>query len=149
MDLIADTNAIVGELLRARGRALLAHPELAWFTTEEIASAVHHEVCRRVGVLTEEQGIAPGTAATIGAETVRLFDTAVRIVPRATYTPLLTIAATRIVDPDDRATVALALAMGAGIWTLDRDFFGIGPPVWSTDVQIRHLVTVPNSTPSK
>ncbi len=68
-----------------------------------------------------------------------LFDTTVRIIPRATYMPLLASAEARIGDPDDRATVALALATGAGIWTLDRDFFGIGLPVWNTDVLIRHV----------
>lgn len=141
MDLIADTSAIVSELLRARGQALLRHPMLTWFATEEIASEVHHEVPRRVSALGARRGLAHATAAALGANTLHLFDTTIRIIPRTTYTPLLASAATRIGDPDDRATVALALAMGAGIWTLDHDFFGIGLPVWSTDVLLRHIAT--------
>jgi len=85
--------------------------------------------------------LAHATAAALGASTLHLFDTTIRIIPRTTYTPLLASAATRIGDPDDRATVALALAMGAGIWTLEHDFFGIGLPVWSTDVLLRHIAT--------
>lgn len=141
MDLIVDTSAIVGELLRARGRALLTHPDLTWFATEEIASEVRHEVRRRTVALTARQGLAPDAAAELGAATLRLFDAAVRIVPRAAYLPLFASARARIADPHDWSAVALALATGAGIWTLDRDFFGVGLPIWSTAVLIRYLAT--------
>jgi predicted nucleic acid-binding protein len=139
MDLIADTSALVGELLRERGRALLTHPELTWFATEEIASEVHHEARRRIAALAARRGLAVATSAEFGARTLHLFDTAVRIIPRATYMPLLASAEARIGDPDDRATVALALATGVGIRTLDRDFFAIGLPVRDTDVLIGHI----------
>ncbi len=82
-----------------------------------------------------------GVAARSEAETLNLFDSIVQIVPQVTYAPLLPLAAGRIADPDDRPTVALALTINAGIWTLDRDFFGIGLPVWSTDVLFRHVAT--------
>ncbi len=36
-------------------------------------------------------------------------------------------------DSTDWPTVALALALGVGIWTADRDFFGCGVPVWTTE----------------
>jgi predicted nucleic acid-binding protein len=36
-------------------------------------------------------------------------------------------------DPRDWPTVALALALEAGIWTADTDFLGYGVPTWTTD----------------
>jgi predicted nucleic acid-binding protein len=42
-------------------------------------------------------------------------------------------------DADDASTVGLALALECGVWTQDRDFFGCGLPVWSTDVLRRYL----------
>jgi predicted nucleic acid-binding protein len=141
MYLIADTNVVVGELLRTRGRYLLEHQYITWFVTEEIASEVHHEVRRRLAAITARHGTATAAAAETGADMLQLFDTITQIVPQAAYEPLLPLAAGRIGDPDDQPTVALALTINAGIWTLDRDFFGIGLPVWSTDVLLRHVAT--------
>lgn len=138
MYLIADTNVVVGELLRARGHYLLKHQYITWFVTEEIASEVDHEIRRRVAAITVRHGT---TAAAAGAAMLQLFDSIVQIVPQATYAPLLPLAAGRIADPDDQPTVALALTINAGIWTLDRDFFGSGLPVWSTDALLRHVAT--------
>ncbi len=80
-----------------------------------------------------------GVAARSEAETLNLFDSIVQIVPQAAYGPLLPLAAGRIADPDDQPTIALALTINAGIWTRERDFFGIGLPVWSTDVLLHHV----------
>jgi predicted nucleic acid-binding protein len=44
-------------------------------------------------------------------------------------------------DPNDWPTVALALALGCGIWTADRDFFGCGVPVWTTETLLTHVET--------
>lgn len=33
----------------------------------------------------------------------------------------------------DWPVLAAAMALGAGIWSHDRDFFGVGVPVWSND----------------
>ena len=38
----------------------------------------------------------------------------------------------------DWPVLAAALALDAGIWSNDRDFFGVGVPVWSTHT-IRHI----------
>lgn len=48
-------------------------------------------------------------------------------------------------DSRDIPTVALALWLGCGIWTIDRDFFGCGLPVWSTDVLHGYLDRVAGS----
>jgi hypothetical protein len=45
-------------------------------------------------------------------------------------------------DPDDWPTVALALAVDAGIWTRDADFLGCGLPTWITETLLAHLEDV-------
>ena len=42
-------------------------------------------------------------------------------------------------DPKDVPTVALALTFACGIWTGDRDFFGCGVPVWTTETLLGYL----------
>jgi predicted nucleic acid-binding protein len=42
---------------------------------------------------------------------------------------------------DDWHCLAGALALDSHIWTSDRDFFGVGVPVWST-ANLRHLAGV-------
>ncbi len=37
MRLVADASALVAELLRARGHALLTHPTIDWMASEEVA----------------------------------------------------------------------------------------------------------------
>jgi predicted nucleic acid-binding protein len=55
-------------------------------------------------------------------------------VPVAVYAHLQPIARARLPrDPNDWPTVALALALGAGIWTGDNDFLGCGLPTWTTE----------------
>jgi predicted nucleic acid-binding protein len=139
MDLIADASAIVAELLRARGRALLRHPDIAWFATEEIRSEVHHEVVRRIAILAQRQQLTTEEATLLAQRTLQLFDDAVRIIPQSVYIPLQEAAYLRISDPQDWSAIALALVSGAGIWTEDRDFFGVGLPIWSTRVLLAHL----------
>lgn len=47
-------------------------------------------------------------------------------------------------DPDDWPTVAVALLLDADIWSEDRDFFGCGVSVWTTQTLIAHLFTDTN-----
>lgn len=42
-------------------------------------------------------------------------------------------------DIDDWPLVACAMAFDCPIWTEDRDFFGIGIPVWSSDLVDQYL----------
>jgi predicted nucleic acid-binding protein len=44
-------------------------------------------------------------------------------------------------DPKDWPSVALALAIDAGIWSEDRDFFGCGLATWTTPVLDHYLTT--------
>jgi len=73
-----------------------------------------------------------GEAATLAA-----LDAAADIitaVPASSYEPLRAAALARIGprDPDDWPVLACALLLNCPIWTEDRDFFGVGVPVWTT-----------------
>jgi predicted nucleic acid-binding protein len=139
MDLIADASAVVAELLRARGRALLSHPDVRWFTTVEIQGEVRHEVVRRIRILADRQQLPAEQAITLTQRALLLFEETVSVIPQGVYTPFADLARARIGDPQDWSAIALALASGASIWTEDRDFFGVGLPVWNTRVLLKHL----------
>ena len=47
MIVVADASVLVAELMRARGRALMYHPQLDVLVTEEQWSETQHELDRR------------------------------------------------------------------------------------------------------
>jgi len=51
---IADASALVAELLRARGRALLVHPDLRVVVAEEQWDETQHELLRRLDAIIEQ-----------------------------------------------------------------------------------------------
>ena len=73
-----------------------------------------------------------GEAATLAA-----LDAAADIitaVPARRYASMRSAAMARIGprDPDDWPVLACALLLNCPIWTEDRDFFGVGVPIWTT-----------------
>ncbi len=73
-----------------------------------------------------------GEAATLAA-----LDAAAEIitaVPANSYEPMRAAALARMGsrDPDDWPVLACALLLNCPIWTEDRDFFGVGVPIWTT-----------------
>ncbi len=73
-------------------------------------------------------------------DAIALAEAKVAIVYHEVYLSYETVARNRIPrDPNDWFTVALALAVGAGIWTLDNDFLGCGVATWTTDTLLTHL----------
>ena len=79
-----------------------------------------------------KHGIAPETSF-LGIEAVRGL---VKEIPAEITDPLRKEALIRIGgrDPDDWPIIAAALALGCPIWTEDKDFFGTGLPVWTSDL---------------
>lgn len=62
------------------------------------------------------------------------------VVPEAGYRQQEAAALARISrDPNDWLTLAVALALDAGIWTNDHDFFGCGASAWITETLLPHL----------
>jgi predicted nucleic acid-binding protein len=140
MRLIVDTNILIGEFIRERGRRLIGMASLELLITEVAWSEFEHELPQRLtrleaqGRLTSE-GRARLRRAILGLATARL-----TVVPRIAYAYLAAEARARIPrDPDDWPTVAAALATRGAIWTADCDFLGCGLPTWTTDTLIATL----------
>ena len=73
-------------------------------------------------------------------DAIALAEAEVSLIPHEVYAVLETRARARIPrDPDDWPTVALALVLSTGIWTLDNDFLGCGLPTWTTDTLLAYL----------
>lgn len=85
------------------------------------------------------------TAAVLRTEGESALRAAVTVIPAAVYGPREADAQQRLEGHcalDDWPSVALALALGGecdGIWTDDRDYFGTGVAIWSTDALRRVL----------
>jgi predicted nucleic acid-binding protein len=144
MQLVVDTSVLVAELLRVRGRFLLTRPSLELVVTPNIMSETAYEVRRRLRVMVTLGTLLDDEAslALVEAEAIRA--DAIGVVAEDHYAERIVEARRRMLhDPDDVSTVALALVLDCGIWTSDRDFFGCGLPVWSTDVLRRHLEFAP------
>jgi len=62
------------------------------------------------------------------------------IIPEADYVAHEEEALDRVPrDARDWPIAALAIALGCGVWTEDRDFFGCGVPVWTTQTLVTHV----------
>ena len=143
--LVADTNVLVSELLRARGRAWLARPGPMLFVTERVDGEFRYELSRRMEAVGARAALAPELLTRMHAEALVLYREKVTVIPAEPYAALEAVARARVPgDPDDWPTAALALLLGAALWTEDRDFFGCGLPVWRTEV----LYTTPTGPQS-
>jgi predicted nucleic acid-binding protein len=140
MQLVVDANILVAELLRVRGLKLLTDPSLQLCTTAQIASETAHELRRRLRAMVERGRLFQHEAIASLEVAESIMTTSIAMFADHEFADHLHEAHVRIPqDADDAPTVALALAFDCGIWTQDRDFFGCGLPVWSTEVVRRHL----------
>jgi len=88
---------------------------------------------QRVATLVQRERLGQPPADDLIAAASALVDAAVTIVVDAVYASERGRALARIPrDPDDWPTVALALVLDAGIWTIDADFLGCDLPTWTT-----------------
>jgi predicted nucleic acid-binding protein len=145
--LVVDASILVEEGLRSRGRRLLRDPALDLAVAEEAWSETEYERRKRLALLVERGNLEPAQAVQLAAEG-SVIDERLTVASVSTYLDRLEEARWRVPrDPQDVPTVALALAFDCGIWTSDRDFFGCGLPVWSTEVLQHHLESMPQSLP--
>jgi predicted nucleic acid-binding protein len=139
--LAADASAVVAESLRSRGRRLISHADRELYATERTWSEIVHEIGRRIGAQVRHGRFTLGESAFVHARALALLTRKVTIVTEAEYGQYEAEARDRIPqDSNDWPTVALALSLDIGIWASDRDFFGCGVPVWTTDTLLTHLV---------
>jgi predicted nucleic acid-binding protein len=140
MRLVVDASTLVAEVLRARGRRLLAHPALDLIVAADAWGETEHEFRKRVTLLTARGHLDSTAASQLLEEALTAVASRTTIVPAAVYATYMEEARRRVPrDARDAPTVALALALDCGIWTQDQDFFGCGLPVWTTDTLQLHL----------
>ncbi len=134
MRLAVDASVLVAEALRVRGRRLLANPSLDLFVADEAWDETQHELSRRVALLVERGRLEAVLAEELLGEVLKTLALGVTRVPAEAYSDQMEEAMRRIPhDLRDAPTVALAMTLGCGIWTADRDVFGCGVPVWTTE----------------
>ena len=144
MLVVADASVLVAELLRERGRALIANPILRIVVAEDQWRETQYELGRRTDLLVKQGRLTAEHASVIQEAIQMLVDNQVmEVIPRADYEQMEATARRRIPrDPNDWPPVALALSLGAGILTSDNDFLGCGYPTWTVDTlreELAHL----------
>ena len=140
MKLATDASSLVAESLRARGAEIIAHKDLTLYIAVPTWSEVEHELDRRLTAMVRQGRLALVRRDRVLTETLTALATSLTIVTEVEYGQYEAEARDRIPqDPNDWPTVALALALGIGIWASDRDFFGCGVPVWTTQALLAHL----------
>jgi predicted nucleic acid-binding protein len=143
MRLVIDANILVSELLRQRGRALIAHPALRIAIAENVWDEAEYELRRRLIIMARRSDSPEEAADALLASMFAVVTTHIAQIPAVVYDFHETVARSRIPrDPDDWHTVALALASDAAIWTADADFLGCGIATWTTDTLLAHLAYV-------
>lgn len=141
MKIAVDASALVAEVLRVRGRFLVEHPDLDLYIAATTWSEVEHEVGRRMRAMVVHGRLSSVRFDEVYSGTLLGLRRQITIVSAAAYQEFEVEARARVPrDPNDWPTVAVALALDAGIWTHDYDFFGCGVPVWITETLLAHLV---------
>jgi predicted nucleic acid-binding protein len=140
---VADASVLVAELLRRRGRELLAHPTLRVVVAEQQWEETEHELAKRLEAIIGQDRMSAEQAAMLRDAISGLIDARViEVIPRAFYAHLESVARRRVPrDPNDWPPVALALALDAGILTGDHDFLGCGCPTWTVDTLRQELAS--------
>ena len=140
MRLVVDANILVGELLRDRGRTLIADPRTELFIAAQAWGEAQYELRKRAILYAERRG-SKNLEGLLGIA-FEIAETHITVVGFDEYAKHETEARGRIPrDPDDWSTVALALTLSADIWTLDGDFLGCGVATWTSETLITKLVT--------
>lgn len=133
MRLVVDANILVSELLRVKGRALLADERLELFVAARAWEEAQHELRKRTAMIAERGHLPEALAADVLAAGVALAEKRATVLGEAEYGRFKNEALARLPnDPDDWPTVALALALEADIWTQDKDFLGCGVATWTS-----------------
>ena len=134
MRLVVDTSVLVGELLRAGGRALLGDDRLGLFLPERMWGETRVELPRRAKAFVRRRGLDPSVAHELTALCLTAVDANIVVLDEAIYSALEDEARARSLrDPGDWPVVACALALSCGVWTNDNDFLGTGVPTWTTE----------------
>ena len=134
MRLVVDANILVGELLRARGRELIADKRLELFLAAKVWEEAQHELRKRVDIIAEQKNLSEEIATAILAVATTSAEQRLTVSDEIEYSHFKQEALARIPrDPDDWHSVALALTRETDIWTQDKDFLGCGVGTWTSE----------------
>ena len=140
MRLVVDTNILVAELLKKRGRALINSPNLELLLAEKMKNEAQYELQKRVSIIVNKGNLTPEEGQFQLKVALGIIDRKIVTFPLSYYQSFKAEARKRIPrDPNDWETVALALALSAAIWTEDYDFFGCGCPTWTTQTLLLQI----------
>ena len=125
MRLVVDANILVGELLRVRGRELVADSRTELFMAARAWNETQYELRKRATLFAERRGVA--ALQDLLERAIEVAEAHVTVVGPDEYAEYEEEARRRMPrDPDDWPTVAAALALEADIWTADGNFLGCG-----------------------
>ena len=140
MHLVVDTNILVAELLRQRGRDLIISEKLSLFLAEKMRNEVEYELEKRINIIIDRKNLRPELGKLQLETALNLIDLKIKTIPLVAYQSFEQEARKRIPrDPNDWETVALAMTLSASIWTEDYDFFGCGCATWPTETLLLQL----------
>ncbi|NEP77588.1 MAG: nucleotide-binding protein, PIN domain-containing protein [Okeania sp. SIO3B3] len=140
MRLVVDTNILVAELLRIRGRDLIFSQSLELFLAEKMKSEAQYELQKRISIIVNKSNLTPEEGQLELERALGLINNRITTVSLSYDQSFEAEARKRIPrDPNDWETVALALALPAAIWTEDYDFFGCGCPTWTTQTLLLQI----------
>ncbi|MCC7368492.1 MAG: nucleotide-binding protein, PIN domain-containing protein [Chloroflexi bacterium] len=134
MRLAVDASVLVAELTRRRGRSLISLSALEFVVAAHAWDEVTYELPRRLAARERHGRLVSGGADLVLRKCLSLAAAYVTVVPSVAYESFEALARRRVPrDPRDWPTVALAMALEAGIWTADADCLGCGLPTWTTE----------------
>ena len=140
MILAVDANVLVGLLLRPAGQALVRHSALNLSVADVAWAEAEHNLRRRVLGMLQHGRLDDAMAEFILNEALRIGRTQVELVGVTSYAIYESEARRRMPhDMTDWPTIAVALLLGAAIWTEDRHFHGCGVACWTTETLPRQL----------
>ena len=124
--IILDANTMVSAILGIHTRSVLKEAE----TRGLRIGATLRQIDEAARVLTEKLSVPTADAT----ELLDDLTAGVELIPEAAFTAFEGAARERLHErgQSDWPILAAAMAYDAGIWSNDRDFFGVGVPVWST-----------------
>jgi predicted nucleic acid-binding protein len=129
--IVLDANILIRAVLGVKVLALIAdHAASVNFLAPDTA---FQEVQEHLPAILSARGASAGDLAA-ARRALDALASVVTAVSSESYEPSRAAALARIGrrDPYDWSVLACALQLGCPIWTEDRDFFGVGVPIWTT-----------------
>lgn len=116
MRLVVDTNILISELLRKRGRDLISSDFLDLFIAQKMRNEVQHEFKKRIKIIVNRTDLTEELGQLQWEKALTLIDQKITTIPLSFYQSFEEEARKRIPrDPNDWETVALSLALFASI----------------------------------